>query len=226
MTNHFKFSVAGVGVLGFLCLAACQSSAAPASRPASQPTKAVKPPPPTARPANHKVALFAGGCFWCMEKPFDVLDGVYSTTSGYTDGHVDNPTYKAVSRGTTGHTEAIEIVYDPTKITYAKLLHVFWRNIDPTAKNRQFCDSGTQYRSGIYYKNDAEKELALKSKSDIETSGAISGTIYTDIKAATVFYPAEEYHQNFYKKKPGHYKRYRYGCGRDRRLQQLWGDSK
>ena len=225
MKNHFSFSVAGVGILAFLCLAACQSSAAPSSRPASQPKGVVKPTPPTARPANYKVALFAGGCFWCMEKPFDVLDGVHSTISGYTDGHVENPTYKAVSRGTTGHTEAVEIVYDPKKITYAKLLNVFWRNIDPTAKNRQFCDSGTQYRSGIYYKNDAEKELALKSKSDIEKSGAISGTIYTDIKAETTFYPAEEYHQDFYKKKPGHYKRYRNGCGRDRRLQELWGES-
>jgi peptide-methionine (S)-S-oxide reductase len=152
------------------------------------------------------------------------LPGVYSTTSGYTAGQVENPTYKAVSRGSTGHTEAVQIVYDPKKISYAELLKVFWRNIDPLAKNRQFCDGGTQYRSGIYYIDDEQKGLALKSLEEIK--GLISGTIHTEIEAAQAFYLAEEYHQDFYKKKPGHYERYRKGCGRDRRLEQLWGKAK
>jgi len=224
MTNHLKLSLSGLVTLAGFYTVACQSSAAPSSRPTSQPTSAAKPWTAPARPDNSQVALFAGGCFWCMEKPFDVLPGVYSTTSGYTAGQVENPTYKAVSRGSTGHTEAVQIVYDPKKISYAELLKVFWRNIDPLAKNRQFCDGGTQYRSGIYYIDDEQKGLALKSLEEIK--GLISGTIHTEIEAAQAFYPAEEYHQNFYKKKPGHYERYRKGCGRDRRLEQLWGKAK
>jgi len=204
-------------------LSACHSSLTPSSRAASQPKVQVQASSTSKAniPAGHEVALFAGGCFWCMEKPFDVLDGVVSTISGYTDGHVENPSYKAVSRGATGHTEVVEIVFDPKKITYAKLLDIFWRNIDPTVENRQFCDRGSQYRSGIYFKNEQQEVDALASLEKIKK--VITGKIYTEIKAASVFYPAEEYHQDFYKKKPGHYSRYRLGCGRDRRLRQLWG---
>lgn len=170
-----------------------------------------------------KIATFAGGCFWCMEPPFDTLDGVLRTTSGYTAGEKRNPTYKEVSAGKTGHTEAIQITYDPDKITYAELLDVFWRNIDPTTANRQFCDWGSQYRTGIYYDNDEEKRLAEESKRQIEESKKFDA-IYTEIEPASAFYEAEEYHQDFYKKNPDHYYSYRKGCGRDNRLRTLWGD--
>ena len=170
-----------------------------------------------------EIATFAGGCFWCMEPPFDKLDGVLRTTSGYTAGEKRNPTYKEVSAGKTGHTEAVQITYDPDKITYAELLEVFWRNIDPTTANRQFCDWGSQYRTGIYYNTDEEKKLADESKRRIEESKRFDA-IYTEIEAASTFYEAEEYHQDFYKKNPDHYYAYRKGCGRDNRLRALWGD--
>lgn len=169
-------------------------------------------------------ATFAGGCFWCMEPPFEKLDGVVSVTSGYTGGHKKNPTYDEVSAGGTGHAESVEILYDPAKITYAQLLEVFWHNIDPTARDRQFCDVGRQYRSAIFYHHDEQKRLAEQSKQTLLTSGRFK-TIYTEIVAASTFYPAEDYHQDFYKKNPVRYKLYRTGCGRDRRLQELWGDS-
>ena len=175
-------------------------------------------------PAGMEAALFAGGCFWCMEAPFDKIPGVLSTTSGYTDGFVDNPAYRQVANGVTGHTEAVQIVFDPKKISYEKLLYVFWRNIDPTAQDRQFCDGGTQYRSGIYTYGNEQLAQAKKSLKQIKNNGAIKGTVYTEIKSATRFYPAEEYHQDFYKKRPGHYKRYRLGCRRDARLKAIWGD--
>jgi peptide-methionine (S)-S-oxide reductase len=165
-------------------------------------------------------ATFAGGCFWCMEPPYDKLDGVISTTSGYTGGHKENPTYKEVSAGGTGHAEAIEIVYDPAKITYAELLEVFWRNIDPTVKDRQFCDYGDQYRTAIFYHNEEQKRLAEESKQKL--SGRFE-TLYTEIVPASTFYPAEDYHQDYYKKNPLRYKYYRYACGRDQRLEELWG---
>jgi peptide-methionine (S)-S-oxide reductase len=169
-------------------------------------------------------AVFAGGCFWCMEPPFDKLDGVVRTTSGYTGGHVRNPTYEAVSAGTTGHTEAVEVVYDPNKIAYEQLLDVFWKNIDPVAFDRQFCDVGRQYRSGIYYRNDAERVAAAASKAKLAESGRFAGQeIATEIVAATPFYPAEEYHQDYYVKNPLRYKYYRWGCGRDQRLTEIWG---
>ncbi len=176
-------------------------------------------------PIATEKAIFAGGCFWCMEPPYDKLDGVLSTTSGYTGGHKENPTYEGVSAGITGHTEAVEIEYDPEKIGYAELLEIFWRNIDPTVKDRQFCDKGTQYRSGIYYLNEEQKSLAEQSKNVLENSRRFK-TIHTEIAQATTFYPAEEYHQDYYKKNPIRYKLYRYGCGRDNRLKELWGDEK
>ncbi|MEZ4743345.1 MAG: peptide-methionine (S)-S-oxide reductase MsrA [Bdellovibrionota bacterium] len=171
---------------------------------------------------HYEKAIFAGGCFWCMEKPFDDLDGVINTTSGYTGGEKVNPTYEEVSSGSTGHAEAIEVQYDPKKVSYKTLLEVFWKNIDPTVKNRQFCDVGTQYRSGIYYLSDEQKELALASKKEVQKSKHIE-QIYTEILPASKFYPAEDYHQDYYKKNPIRYHYYRFRCGRDKRLKNLWG---
>ena len=170
-------------------------------------------------------ATFAGGCFWCMEHPFDVLPGVVSTTSGYTGGHKKDPTYKEVSSGTTGHTEAVEIRYDPSRITYAELLDVFWRNIDPTVKDRQFVDVGMQYRAAIFYHNDEQKRLAEASKEKLEKSGTFNKPIVTEIVPASTFYEAEEYHQDYYRKNPIRYKFYRAGSGRDRFLEKVWGPS-
>lgn len=172
---------------------------------------------------NKAFATFAGGCFWCMEPPFDKLDGVISTTSGYTGGHQDNPTYKQVSSGGTGHTEAVQIVYDPSKISYEKLLTVFWRNIDPTSADRQFCDRGTQYRPGIFYHGPAQQKAAENSLKELKKNKPFKEPIVTEITAATKFYPAEEYHQDYYKKNPVRYKFYRYNCGRDEILEYLWG---
>jgi peptide-methionine (S)-S-oxide reductase len=170
------------------------------------------------------MAIFAGGCFWCMEPPFDNLDGVISTTSGYTGGMQVNPKYEQVSAGMTGHTEALKIVYDPSKVTYEKLLHVFWRNHDPLTANGQFCDHGKQYRPGIYYATDEERRLAEASKAEIEKSGRFKQPIATEIVAATPFYPAEDYHQDYYLKNPLRYKFYSTSCGRARKLKELWGD--
>ena len=168
-------------------------------------------------------ATFAGGCFWCMEPPFEHLSGVFSVTSGYTDGQKVNPTYQEVSSGGTGHAEAVEIVYDPAKISYSRLLDVFWRNIDPLDAAGQFCDKGQQYRSAIFYHNDEQKRLAEASKQALEQSGRFKQSTVTTIVPATAFYPAEDYHQNYYQKNPVRYKYYRYSCGRDQRLEQLWG---
>jgi len=169
------------------------------------------------------IATFAGGCFWCMEPPFDKLDGVISTTSGYTGGHVENPTYSQVSDGGTGHAESVEIRYDPNKVSYEKLLDVFWHNIDPLAKDRQFCDSGTQYRSAVFYHDEDQRALAIASRDRLAKEKGWD--IQTEIVPATKFYPAEEYHQDYYLKNPVRYKYYRNGCGRDQRLEQLWGSS-
>ncbi|MCK6451450.1 MAG: peptide-methionine (S)-S-oxide reductase MsrA [Alphaproteobacteria bacterium] len=169
-------------------------------------------------------AIFAGGCFWCMEPPFDQLDGVVSTTSGYIGGMRVNPKYEEVSAGTTGHTEAVKIVYDPSRISYERLLHVFWRNHDPLTAAGQFCDKGTQYRPGIYYATDEERRLAEESKAALEGSRRFDKPIVTEIVAATPFYPAEEYHQDYYLKNPLRYKLYSTSCGRARRLKQLWGE--
>jgi peptide-methionine (S)-S-oxide reductase len=168
-------------------------------------------------------AIFAGGCFWCMEPPFDALPGVISTTSGYTSGHTVDPTYKEVSAGKTGHTEAVKIVYDPAKVSYGKLLQVFWRNHDPLTANAQFCDRGSQYRAGIYYGSEQEKAQAEASKAELEKSGRFKSRITTEIVAQTTFYPAEDYHQDYYLNNPIRYKIYRGGCGRDSRLRELWG---
>jgi len=172
-----------------------------------------------------EIATFAGGCFWCMEHPFDELDGVISTTSGYTGGHKEHPSYEEVSSGSTGHTEAIQIRFNPNRITYKKLLDVYWRNSDPTTANRQFCDIGTQYRPAIFYHSEAQKQAAEASKKKLMQHKPFDGAIVTEITAAGTFWPAEEYHQNYYLKNPIRYKFYRYNCGRDQRLQQLWGNT-
>jgi len=167
-------------------------------------------------------ATFAGGCFWCMEHPFDELPGVISVTSGYTGGQKKNPTYEEVSSGGTGHAESVQVVYDPAKIGYEKLLAVYWHNIDPTVKDRQFCDSGHQYRSAIFYHSEAQHRLAQQSKEALEKDKPFKEAIVTEIARASEFYPAEEYHQHYYKKNPIRYKYYRTACGRDTRLQALW----
>ncbi|MFN4354134.1 peptide-methionine (S)-S-oxide reductase MsrA [Parvibaculum sp.] len=174
--------------------------------------------------ADEAVAIFAGGCFWCMEPPYDKTEGVISTTSGYTGGHVPNPSYKDVSAGTTGHIEAVKIVYDPEKVSYEKLLYVFWRNIDPIRRNAQFCDEGAQYRSAIFPQDEAQRQAAEKSKADLEATGRFTRPIVTEILDAAPFYAAEEYHQDYYLKNPNRYAYYRWSCGRDARLKQIWGD--
>lgn len=170
-------------------------------------------------------AVFAGGCFWCMEPPFDAIDGVLSTTSGYTGGHTNKPTYEEVSRGGTGHAEAVRIVYDPTRVTYEELLAVFWHNIDPTARDRQFCDRGHQYRSAIFYLDEAQRAAAERSKAELERTKPFAGDIVTEIVSAGPFFEAEEYHQDYYLKNSIRYTYYRFRCGRDARLEELWGEA-
>ena len=167
-------------------------------------------------------ATFAGGCFWCTEADFDKVPGVISTTSGYTGGTMKDPTYHQVSAGGTGHAEAVEVVYDPSKVSYAKLLDVYWHSIDPLVKDQQFCDHGNQYRTAIFYRTEEEKKLAEETKKQVEAKFA-PRTVYTQIVAAGPFYPAEDYHQDYYKKNEARYKFYRWNCGRDQRLEQLWG---
>lgn len=167
-----------------------------------------------------ETATFAGGCFWCMEAPFDSLDGVISTTSGYTGGYTQNPSYEQVSGGSTGHLEAVRVVYDPSRVSYQQLLDIFWRNIDPLNNGGQFCDSGPQYRSAIFYHNELQKRQAEVSSGWLAKERGWE--IATDIRPAVIFYSAEEYHQDYYRKNPLRYKFYRSGCGRDNRLQELW----
>jgi peptide-methionine (S)-S-oxide reductase len=168
-------------------------------------------------------AYFAGGCFWCMEEVFEKVEGVLSATSGYMGGTVSNPTYEEVSAGRTGHTESVEVVYDPAKVSYQKLLDAFWHNVDPITANAQFCDHGSQYRSAIFFRTDEEKRASDSSKQSIEQSRRFKEPIVTQIVMAQQFYPAEEYHQDFYKKNPIRYKLYKYNCGRAQRLEELWG---
>lgn len=170
-----------------------------------------------------ETATFAGGCFWCLEEALDKVEGVVSTTSGYTGGQKTNPTYEEVSAGGTGHTESVQVMYDPQKVTYTKLLETFWHNIDPTTPNQQFCDKGHQYRSAIFYHDDRQQRLAEESKQQLDKSKPFKEQIVTEIVPASEFYPAEEYHQNFYQKNSIRYKFYKYNCGRAQRLETLWG---
>lgn len=175
---------------------------------------------------HYQTATFAGGCFWCVESDFDKVPGVVETISGYIGGHQPDPTYKQVSAGRTGHTEAVQITFNPETISYEALLTIFWRSIDPTTENRQFCDRGSQYRTGIFYHNAQQKEHAMRSKSALEKTKPFKAAIVTEIETATKFYPAETYHQDYHNKNPVRYRYYRYGCGRDKRLEELWGKKK
>ncbi|HEY5703056.1 MAG: peptide-methionine (S)-S-oxide reductase MsrA [Gammaproteobacteria bacterium] len=171
--------------------------------------------------AETAVATFAGGCFWCMEPPYDKLDGVISTTSGYTGGHLDNPTYKQVSSGKTGHYEAVQVEYDPDRVSYQELLDVFWANVDLFDSKGQFCDKGPQYRAAIFVQNDEEEKLARLSKQALEGKTGKGLQVVTEILPTSTFYPAEEYHQDYYQKNPVRYNYYRFACGRDRRLEDV-----
>ena len=213
LRHRLSRAVAAIG--GLLMLAAIAAGAQPGTTP------------PAAKPSGQTaVAIFAGGCFWCMEPPFDKLPGVKSTTSGYTGGDTRRPTYEQVSAGRTGHAEAVQVRYDPALVSYSQLLDVFWRNVDPLAVDRQFCDVGDQYRSAIFTLDAEQQRLAEESKRKLEASGRFKQPIATQIVAASRFYPAEDYHQNYYTRNPIRYKFYRFNCGRDQRLEQLWGPSR
>jgi peptide-methionine (S)-S-oxide reductase len=204
-----------------LLLALAAAAALVAAIASAQPAKA----PAAAGTGAGAVATFAGGCFWCMEPPYDKLDGVLATTSGYMGGPKKYPTYEEVSAGITGHTEVVQVRYDPAKVSYEKLLEVFWRNIDPTVKDRQFCDVGSQYRTAIFVHTDEQRRAAEASRAALEKSKPFKDAILTPVVAATDFWPAEEYHQDYYQKNPIRYTYYRTGCGRDARLKQLWGNA-
>jgi len=180
---------------------------------------------PAAGPASVAKAYFAGGCFWCMEEAFEKVDGVLEVVSGYMGGTVKNPSYEDVSAGKTGHAESVEVRYDPAKVSYTQLLEAFWRNIDPVTPDAQFCDHGNQYRAAIFYQGEAEERAAEESRQAIQQSKRFSTPIVTQLTAASDFYPAEEYHQDFYKKNPVRYKFYKFTCGRAQRLETLWGNS-
>ncbi len=185
-------------------------------------TVSAKDPAPEAGRQGLAKATFAGGCFWCMEEAMDKVEGVVSTTSGYMGGKTADPTYEEVSGGGTGHAESVQVVYDPANVSYEKLLEVFWHNIDPTTPARQFCDRGTQYRSAIFYHDETQKRLAEESKKALDRSKPFKEPIVTEISPASQFYPAEEYHQNFYQKNPVRYKFYKFNCGRAQRLAEVW----
>jgi peptide-methionine (S)-S-oxide reductase len=174
--------------------------------------------------SQRATAIFAGGCFWCIEKDFEKMPGVIEVESGYTAGKTSRPSYEQVSAGGTGHTEAVRVIYDPQKVTYPQLVEYFWRHIDPTVKDRQFCDAGSQYRSGIYWQNDAERKVAEASRDALLKSGKFK-VIHTELAPASAFWLAEEYHQDYYKKNPIRYNYYRTGCGRDARVKEIWGNS-
>ncbi|MFK7987233.1 MAG: peptide-methionine (S)-S-oxide reductase MsrA [Sandaracinaceae bacterium] len=200
-----------------LALVACAPSSSQGQASAPSTERAAAPP------SGRAVAIFAGGCFWCMEGPFEALDGVDSVTSGYTGGRIEGPSYRQVSSGTTRHAEAVHIVYDPERVTYARLLEVFWHNVDPTQSDGQFCDHGPQYRTGIFVANAEERRLAEASK--VQAARTLGRRIVTEITDAGAFWVAEGYHQDFYRTNPARYRSYRAGCGRDRVLRSLWGDA-
>lgn len=202
--------------------AATAPAGAPAVKASSASAKAssMKTAPASARGES---AIFAGGCFWCLETAYESRPGVLSVVSGYTGGKELNPTYEQVSSHSTGHLEVVEVRFDPAKISYAKLLDLFWHSIDPTQGDGQFCDRGHQYQSAVFYRGEAQRAAAEKSRREIEASGVLKAPIVTEILAASKFWPAEEYHQDFWKKDPVRYRSYRLGCGRDQRLAQVWG---
>jgi peptide-methionine (S)-S-oxide reductase len=207
--------------VAMLVLAGCSCSGSAQPSSGQTPTSPAAPNAPLA--TGQAEAIFAGGCFWCMEQPFEVLDGVASVTSGYTGGEVDDPSYEQVSSGDTGHAEAVRIVYDPARVSYERLLEVFFHNVDPTDAGGQFCDRGNQYRTGIFAVGPEQLRLAREAKAEAERT--LGQRIVTEIVAAGPFYAAEDYHQDFYRTNPVRYRSYRLGCGRDRRLEELWGDA-
>ena len=176
--------------------------------------------------AEEQSAVFAGGCFWCTESDFEKLDGVVSAASGYIGGQVKNPSYKQVSAGGTGHTEAVEVIFDDQKVSYSQLVEYFWKTIDPTDGGGQFCDRGQQYRSEIFYQTEEQRDIAQASKDALSASGLLKAEIVTQLTASSRFYPAEDYHQDYYLKTPVRYNNYRWGCGREKRLEVLWGAAK
>jgi peptide-methionine (S)-S-oxide reductase len=200
-------ALAALGLVALTALASAQEAGAPKAG------------------ASEAVAIFAGGCFWCVEADFDHVKGVTGTVSGYIGGKVDKPTYGQVTAGDTGHREAVRITFDPSKVTFAKLLDVFWHSVDPTDPQGQFCDQGFSYTTAIYATTGAQRALAQFSKDAIERSGALGKPIKTEIVKAPTFWPAEDYHQDYYRKNPVRYRFYRWNCGRDARLKELWGDA-
>lgn len=233
MLKQLTFSLAFILALTFGCQSTnngeskttptAEPVAEPETEPASQPEKpeGISTTDQQLAPEGMAIATFAGGCFWCMEYPFEAIPGVKETYSGYTAGEEVNPTYKQVARGLTSHTEAVRVVYNPDTVSYELLLKVFWRNINPTQVNGQFVDKGTQYRTGIYWHDEAQKKAALASKEEI--AAKFDDPIATEIEEAGPFYAAEDYHQNFYEKSTAHYQRYREGSGRDQYLEKVWG---
>jgi peptide-methionine (S)-S-oxide reductase len=213
-------ALAAGAAAALLALAWTRLARSPGREPAAATATGAQEPPRDAPPPAR--ATFAGGCFWCMEPPFDELDGVAATIPGYTGGDAPNPTYEEVSSGTTGHLEAVQVLYDPERVSYDTLLDVFWRNVDPLDAGGQFCDRGPQYRTAIFYHDETQRRAAEASKRRLEAERGWAGRIATEIRPAGPFYPAEEYHQDYYRKNPIRYKFYRTGCGRDRRLRELW----
>jgi peptide-methionine (S)-S-oxide reductase len=207
---------------GAAAAVACDAAVGDAHEPDT--SAAVAPAGPVAAGQQLDTAMFAGGCFWCMEPPFDALPGVRSTTSGYAGGRTANPTYEQVSAGGTGHAEVVRVIYEPSRVSYARLLDVFWRNVDPLTANRQFCDGGDQYRSAIFALDAAQRRAADSSRAALARSGRWDRPIVTEIDDAATFWPAEEYHQDYYEKNPLRYKFYRATCGRDARLREVWGE--
>ncbi len=232
MTMRVLLALALLVVVAAL-IAMARSTREAAPRMAAGPRQPGSEPPATAprRPSGPEVparldrptAIFAGGCFWCMEEAFEKVPGVVSAVSGYTGGHMKNPSYEAVSSGGTGHAEAVQVTYDPARVSYEALLQTFWKNVDPTTSNRQFCDVGEQYRAVIFVSDETQKRLAEESKREIERTKTFKDPIVTEIRPASAFYPAEDYHQDYYKKNPTRYKFYKFNCGRAQRLEDLWG---
>jgi peptide-methionine (S)-S-oxide reductase len=220
-TRWFRHSLGALlAIASCLASSACAAPAKPSGNTkAHAGTVAARP-----AAAGEEIAIFAGGCFWCMETQFEGMRGIRSVVSGYTGGHQPNPTYEEVGAGGTGHYESVEIRYDPRVITYEKLLDIFWHSVDPTQGDGQFCDRGDQYRSAIFYRDETQHRLAEQSKQRILASGVLEKPIVTSIVAASTFYPAEGYHQDFWKKDPIRYQSYRLGCGRDKRLRDVWGE--
>lgn len=209
-----RFSLCGLGAAALLALVVLGATQLGAQTP----------PAPATTAATTAKAIFAGGCFWCVESDFDKIPGVISTTSGYTGGKTANPTYEEVASHMTGHAEAVQVVYDPAKVSYQRLVEYFWHTIDPTVKNRQFCDIGTPYRSAIFALDAQQLKIAQDSRAALEKSKPFKEPIVTQIAMADDFYPAEAYHQDYYLRNPVRYQYYRFSCGRETRLQQLWGD--